>query len=492
MQKSLIIVIFLLITNYLYSQVETEKRIEFDVENYNSSYYFYEFNSLGAILISEQGSSNKYKVNLLNQNLDIVETKYFEIPDKENYTNYFSNDSTLYLLFKARNGSYTLVVIDVKDMIITKKESAFPKKTYVYNIMAIDDMVFFEISIKRNNSITTLNLNTSIQSVIPIFIKGYKEKNTSIENVQISENTKEYFVFVNAYKGNEHNLYVLKYDKNAELKETFNLSENLEQKLSSVSVSAISKNEYIFSGTYSSKKVSSGEGLYFCKIINGKTEFIKFYNFMEFDEFLSYLPQRKIDKIEKKKKRKKDNGKSYSLNYLLASHEIIQIDNNYYYLGEAFYPTYRTETYTDSNGQTQTRQVFDGYQYTHATLVAFDELGNKLWDKTFEMWPSYKPYFVKKFITMTIIDQNINLLFINRSNIVSIAFSVFGENKSEKDYDFLETGNENDKLRYSLAEVVYWYNNYFIAYGFQKIKNNTDETSSKKRKVFFVNKISYR
>jgi hypothetical protein len=480
-------------SSIVFAQIDYEKRIEFSLNEKYDSYSTYEFGELGLILYSRESNSNTRKLEKLDTNLEIVQTQFIEIPDKQKLSEVYSNDSLLYLFYKARKGDYTLVEVNIKTMLVIKLTGSFPKKTWVNSVNVIGNTAFFEIILNKNSAITTFDLATGTQSIIPIFIKGYKDKHTFIEGVQTIEDTKEYFVFVNAFKKKNLDLHVFKFDENGQQIRTINLSENIDQKLSSVSVSYVGDSQYIFSGTYSSKKSYSSEGLYFCKITNDNVEFTKFYNFLEFEEFLSYLPQRKINKIERKKNRKDKKGKAYSISYLVESHEILKYDNKYFFLGEAYYPTYRTEYYTDySTGQTRTRRVFDGYQYTHATLVAFDEQGNKLWDKTFEMWPSYKPFYTAKFVTMSIFDENINLLFINRKNLVSMSFSTFGEIQNEKSYDFMETANENDKLRYSYANLTYWYENYFVAFGNQKIKNNTDETDKRKRKVFFVNKISYK
>jgi hypothetical protein len=52
--------------------------------------------------------------------------------------------------------------------------------------------------------------------------------------------------------------------------------------------------------------------------------------------------------------------------------------------------------------------------------------------------------------------------------------------------------NEGDKTRWTgVTKTEYWYENYFLTYGWQKIKN-TDEKGSKKRKVFFVSKLQFK
>ena len=208
------------------------------------------------------------------------------------------------------------------------------------------------------------------------------------------------------------------------------------------------------------------------------------------------MPEKKQAKINAKKQKKKAQGKELEINYLMVSHDIMLINGTYLYVGEAYYPTYRTETYTSYvNGKpvTRTRTVFDGYQYTHATIVGFNQQGEKLWDNTFEMWPSYKPYFRKKFITSSIEDdRKLNLLFSSRPEIKAMTFFSNGEVSKEEVYSFIETGSEKDKVKYSYSNLEYWYGKYFLAHGRQLIKNKEEAIGNKKREVYFINKITYK
>lgn len=52
-----------------------------------------------------------------------------------------------------------------------------------------------------------------------------------------------------------------------------------------------------------------------------------------------------------------------------------------------------------------------------------------------------------------------------------------------------ETNEENDKTRLSYAEIIHWYDNYFLSYGIQRIINRKDKDVERKRTVFFFNKI---
>ena len=37
----------------------------------------------------------------------------------------------------------------------------------------------------------------------------------------------------------------------------------------------------------------------------------------------------------------------------------------------------------------------------------------------------------------------------------------------------------------------YWYGNYFLAFGYQKIKNTEGKAEKKRRRVYFLNKVGF-
>jgi hypothetical protein len=183
-----------------------------------------------------------------------------------------------------------------------------------------------------------------------------------------------------------------------------------------------------------------------------------------------------------------------SYKYYMVSHPLLSYDDKYYFLGEFFYPTYRTETYqTYVNGRwvTQTRVVFDGYQYTHAVMACFDKKGNLLWDNCFEMWLDYKPMTRQMFVTATINPEGrIDLLFSSRKDIVTKTYGLDGEKLRDVSRSGIDTGREDDKIKRSLTMMEYWYDDHFIARGVQLIKDKGKTDGKKRRYVFFVNKIS--
>jgi len=491
-----------LCTTISFAQVKTIKRIEFELKEGYSNHQFSKFGDNGIILFSKFdetiGDNSRWKIERYSTDLELSKTETVNIPRGQRLNETFENESHLFLFFKSKKGDYSIVKIEAKTLMIETKKGILPKKMWPREFKIIDNTAFITGRVKKESIVFTVNLENGENNLRPISVKGFKSSKLNIENVQIQEKSKELFVYINAFVKKEHDVHVVRYDNNGEKQESFNLTSDIDQKLTSISASYISDVEYVYTGTYSDKSSSSSKGVYICKTKNGEKEFISFYKFLDFKEFLSYLPEKKQAKIEKKKKKKEKKGKELKLSYLIASHDIIVTEDKYIFIGEAFYPTYRTETYytTDANGRTvaHTRTVFDGYQYTHATIAAFDKKGNKIWDQTFKMYPNYKPFYAKKFISVSTEKDNIDMLFSSRSGVHAMSFSRDGKIMNEKSYDIIETGDENDKIKSSYTNMDYWYGEYFLTHGYQKIKNKENKKQKgqkKKRKIYFINKLSY-
>jgi hypothetical protein len=137
----------------------------------------------------------------------------------------------------------------------------------------------------------------------------------------------------------------------------------------------------------------------------------------------------------------------------------------------------------------QTRRVFDGYQYSHAVVLAMDKDGNKVYDHCFPMWMGYKPYSVRRFLRLVVGENQLDMFFGNGASIKCMRIT--DNNLAERNLGEIEAVNESDKVRWtSMTQTSYWYDNYFISYGSQSIKN-TEEKGKKRRTVFFVSKMRF-
>ncbi len=507
MKKSILLTIFVIaIIARGLTQVSYEKRVEFELKNGYYNEEIIELGKSGFIMLSQthnrSNSEGEYKYEKFNINLESVDSKSIYIPRKQREIDSYTNDTHIHRIFKSIKGKFTIVSMETESFNLKKVEGSLPKKTSIDEIVVLGDYTFISATIKRSPIVFVVNWKTGAMTTTPINIDNFNPKHTTLMNFQVIENSNEVFLYVNVLnKVKEDNLYIIQFDDKGVKKKVMNLTKDVEENIVDISTTKLDHNKYVHTGTYSTRSQHTSEGLFFCVSKNEAIEFIKFYNFLDLENFLSYLPERRIKKIEKKKKKKESKGKDFIINYRIAAHETILLKDGYLFLGEAYYPTYRTETYTTTsyvNGvattTTQTRTVFDGFQYTHAILGKFDFEGNLVWDEIFEMNSLRKPYFVKRFISIAEQNPNLIKLVYGNSNYIdskSIDFdgNVVQESKSKE----IKTNFENDKIKRTFSNLDFWYDNYFIAYGNQKIKNSDDTKDTKrKRTVYFINKIKFK
>jgi len=366
-----------------------------------------------------------------------------------------------------------------------------------------EDIFFSVMNGFTGRYIQKINWKSGRTKMMPIEIKGVKSRRISEIVPKTIEGTDDIIVLAKVYHNKKDiEQYAIHMDKNGKVLSSYSLNEKFDFNIVSSSITKLNNGDLLYLGTYASKRATSSEGLFICQISNEDIVFMKSYNFLDLENFMSFASEKTQAKIEKKKERKEKRGKELTINYRIAVHPIIEKEDAFIFLGEAYYPTYvyvderKSRTVSTGNGGTRTEyytervRKFDGYRYTHAVVSAFNREGEIVWDEIFKMYPSYKPWSVKRFISFSQEDpESMHLAFASGENIVSKDINVNGEILQERELEVIETGKEGDDTRRSTANLKHWYDNYFIAYGTQKIKNK--EAEDKKRKVYYINKISF-
>ncbi len=487
----------------LSAQISTEKRLELELNDDYNNEKIYEFGKKGFLIFAQSDTKEdkQYRWKYDHYSVDLSKEKNVEILLPKNYRleETFRTEDKIYQLFKDK-GDFKIISMDIATLQYETVEVELEKKTFVSSLAVLNNIAYMTAGKSGKSFILAVNLKTNERNFYPIEIEGFKDKEIAIENIQLLNDSKELFVFLEAKVGRKlSKTYVVRLDDQGNKKGVYDFSKNLTEIVTSATASFVSGNKYIFTGTYSKKSRNLSEGMFFSIVDGGTLEKINFYNFTDLDNFLNYLSERKQEKLEKKKEKKEAKGKELTLRYYLAPHNIIQTDDGYIYIAEAYYPTYRTEFYTTTsyvNGQAvttrQSRQVFDGFQYTHAFLAKFNKEGEKEWDQSFKMWMAYKPFYPKRFINIAEKEQNsVKLVYASMNRINSKKIDFDGKVLSEEESDEIETDKEGDKTKFSFSNITYWYDTYFLAYGSQTIKNKTDEDVARKRRVFFINKIKF-
>lgn len=258
----------------------------------------------------------------------------------------------------------------------------------------------------------------------------------------------------------------------------------------------------ILSGVYGHRNSEYSRGLFITSIDPTGLQQMKYYNFGDLENFFNYMKARRSNRIKERIERRKIRGKKVKFNYRFLIHEVIEYNDQFIVLGEAFYPQYSSVSNASYRGFFYPRsfsdnplirgdQVFDGYRYTHAIIIGFDKDGNLLWDNSFEI-SDVKTYYLEQFVRFLVEQDKITLLYLFDNQIRT---KIIRDNQvlEGQAIDPIRTLYEDDILvreKRNNSHLNYWYGNNFYAFGVHEIENGSEGRSTQKRRVFFVNKIN--
>ena len=248
-------------------------------------------------------------------------------------------------------------------------------------------------------------------------------------------------------------------------------------------------------GTWATGPSSIGaQGLYVSKLADdGSEAWRRTISFTDLDAFFDYLPKRKQDRVERRVERKKQRGSDLRLPYRLNLHDVVQLEDRFLVVGEAFYPEYdtrtRTVTYTE-NGVTRTRvetyTVFVGYRYTHALVVALDADGQRLWDASFAIG-NILSYDIRDRVQVDADGDRVTMVYAWAGGIFSKVATPEGV-LSEKQGQAAQAIGGGRVKRTWATHTEHWYDDHFLVWSYDKVVGG----EGGRRKVFAFATLSER
>jgi hypothetical protein len=538
---------------FCHAQNEKALRVEIEAKSNSNSYTILPFGEKGVLLFYQSTENTDNYNDLWNFTLYSTDFKEVwtkdEVVLKDLAYKYFdSNDTCLYLFFEnsksfSAKGNFQVLKIDIDAETITSYSTNIPVKASVMGFKVINDIVMLSGHILPNAGKVCWQaclMTSCIPQIIGytatnyspfLFTYNLKYGNTKlisdpykgqarVENLSVDEKDSVFVASIKNYAPKNNNyLYIDRFNTNgSKIGSMAILANNDNKMLNTSKLISLSESNKILIGTYDnltkrsfgngmSRYTQSSTGIYFTSFVNEEQQFIKYYNFSKFPSFYTYLGENRKIKIKKKAQKLESKGKELSFSTNLLVHNIIKRDSTYIMVAEAYYPEYHTEYYTTTEYSTystnpgnyqhyyggpktvqHSRSVFDGYRYTHALVACFDKEGELLWDNSFEIM-NILTFSLHERVNVLIDSSDIILTYSQGGNIAS---KIIRNNEviEGKQYTKIETNFDNDKVLTNYnSDMDYWYGNYFISYGYQKIKNTQQDKS--KRTVFYFNKIAF-
>jgi hypothetical protein len=299
-------------------------------------------------------------------------------------------------------------------------------------------------------------------------------------------------------------LWLRNYDKEANLKSTIVLnSESRKNFIHGKSIQLENGNQLI-AGTYG-RNTEYARGLFFAVADSTGRSKVNYYNFSELKKFFSFLRTRKEVRIRERITRRASKGKQTKFSYRLILHDLIPYKNHFLLVAESYYPRYSYPTYSNrnvynsaftfnpylnSNSTYRGDYVFDGFQYTHAVVAGFNRRANLLWDNSLEI-NDIKNMQLEQHVKVLPTENGADLvyLFENILHTKVIKDSLVIAPKKSIPIQLSNDEEEAAKKDGAANFLAYWYDDYLIASGVQRLRNKKLGRFAVERRVFYINKV---
>lgn len=251
-------------------------------------------------------------------------------------------------------------------------------------------------------------------------------------------------------------------------------------------------NELVIAGTYGMRSSEYSSGLFISRISPSGDQKTRYYPYHQLQNFFKYLKPRQEQRMRSRIERRITEGKRTRLQYRLLVHELVPLAGQFILLGEAYYPVYKRDNRYNYGlaVSAYVPYIFDGYRYTHAIVIGFDQTGNLQWDNSFEM-NDIKTFSLEQFVKMDYRHNQIALLYLFdsriRSKLIQNNSVVEGKTLRQLNLSFQPDEPEIDD---EIKRLEYWYPGTFLAYGIQR--PYSPAVSRSRERFFFINKVAWR
>ncbi len=523
----LALLFFGLIVSYtIAAQPASNQRVEIEARGNADKMNIVPVGAEGLILFSEV-EQGRYSFTRYNTDLKEDWAIDLAVNPALDLTRYIYRDKALYLLFsRYKSPMYQIVKLNVRAGFAAKYEWGSIDRLEIIDFDAIGNYMF--IAGRTNNE--PVLLHTSIYAKQARVLPTAFRNRTEIQSLEVDTLTQTLHATFVSGKNRDRSIIIRSFTPEGQSVQTVNLAteEKNQYELLSGKVSDLNDREELVIGTFGTQgpiyarastynyfgygggSVYQGtadysQGVYISKLQNGQPAFTKYHSFTDFKNFFRFMGGKQQERMESKIRKRKKQGKDLRLQYRLLVHDIIQRNGQYIMVAEAYYPEYRSNNnymypgpwgygygygYGGYSPYGRNTPIFDGWVYTHAVIAGFDEQGNLLWDNSFEI-NDVKTFRLQEKIKVSFDNENI-LLAYNHNSELKTKVIRGNEVVEAKGNVPISTEYQGDKVRKSYTEEIeYWYGNHFLAWGYQKIRNGSDQQVKSRRNVFYFTKVSF-
>ncbi|WP_245949477.1 transcriptional regulator [Echinicola strongylocentroti] len=268
-------------------------------------------------------------------------------------------------------------------------------------------------------------------------------------------------------------------------------------------------------GPFGQRKRDPNMGVYFSKINEFGEYENRFLTLADFKQFYNYLPEKQQAKREKKLERDIEKEKDLTLSNTLVTRGIVA--------GENYFLVYN-DYYLTSSGRTSPRDMMyssdfyryapmsmrnrvrpggypwyypgsdamanNEYKFMAAQFILLDEQGQLVWDNSLSL-EDVTTSSPGKFGEVSFDGEDLYYLYLEDEKL-KLSYLQDGEIELQNEEMPLALINGSERIKDTQAESLslsWWYGNYFLLSGKQRIRFLDEEGREATREVFFMTKV---
>ncbi|RLD45136.1 MAG: hypothetical protein DRI89_01935 [Bacteroidetes bacterium] len=493
--------------------VRLEVPANFEVETFHvetldvfGALVFYESNELN------NENERKWYFALFNKSMKQQWLKFVPLPDKIEYIQAKRAGNKIHFLFKNvdgprfDNGFYEIVTYDLKAQNFSNISGFIPLKAEIGGFEVIGNTACLGLNLKKDET-DALFINLSNGDIFPVHIEQGNQN--WIENILADKRKKKLYIVLKTIKDKRYMTdEIIVFSKDGKQENVLEINNVESLKIMRAFILIPDKSEKLtFFGTYdivTGRNISfadlianddaKGAGMFYLQIAEGEQQSLKYYDFLGFENIYGSLAGREMD-YSRNNVDAQDNPSKKNLSALFHFYnpQVFLKNDQYIFSVELYKPYYRNETRMDYDYYGRpvpyNYSVFEGYSFYDLIVAGLNQEGELIWNNDFPI-KKLKKFSLSPTVAILNDDNYISMAYVNEGKIHSQ--TVEGPVDIGREESAIETNLPKDRISDDVNNfITHWYGDYFLIYGYQKLKNRTLGDKSI-RTVFYANKVAYK
>lgn len=427
------------------------------------------------LIIHTKKESGKLSLEKRNAQFELDFETSIPIPDGYTFAKHCLTKQYLYLLFKNADNEILFYQTDVAFFDVKNtSQSSIPHAAMVMDIYGVGSSVFAAVKIDLYKDMllhVDFMLNRTLTN--PIEIPNFNKDKFNIASADYFPQTEELCLYLYGKPSTPKNIFAVVYNASGIQTAYYNFFEATQHVCTNIKISPQGDSRYVITGNYTNDNYDSPAGIFFMVANGSKVTYFHTYNYGLLNKFFTYHSGLIVPKNYTPDTSINVN-QNLKFHYNIAPNSVTKYGDMYIYVAEAYYPVYgdyAKPVYISNTYSSDARNMLKGYKTTHASIIAFDEKGNMLWNTPIEVKSNKKSAKTNPSFTITPESDYIHVEYASDTYIES--FIVSPQGLISKD---LSAQIESDTMHNDLIAVDYfvkpWVNPYYITFGYKRVNES--------------------